>query len=271
VAEAAESAAAVAAADSAPQGEASTRTLLVVDCSSVDAVTLAAALALTRYDAGQRHRRGGLALEGAFDPATAEEEATRLRAAGLVVFLIPEALARAEPWLAVAGVREKDGLSLRGAPGSRRVVSSDLLLVVRGPIVREYQSPLAPRKVHTARPEGGYRFHLHLRSSPQALELDPGDFDFGARPAIFGSSLLEMNDWLESLVQGAVVDDAFRLATPALGPSAAPAGPLAATSALSRGGKGRDKGQATIHDNLRQFRFYSAWRGAVERAREQTA
>jgi hypothetical protein len=272
VAAAAESAAGVTAAGSAPPGGgASSRTLLVVDCSSADAATLADALELTRYESAQRHRRGGLSLEGVLGPVAAEAEAARLRAAGLVVFLVSEALARAEPWLAVAGMREKDGLSLRGPIGSRRVSSADLLLVVRGPIVREYQAPLAPRKIQTARLEGGYRFHLHLHSSPQVLELDPGDFDFGARPPIFGSSLLEMNDWLDSLAQSAVMDDSFRYSTPALGPGTGPAGPLVATSALSRSAKGRDKSQTTIHDNLGQFRFYSSWRGAVERTRVTNA
>jgi len=269
VADALESAAALTAAASAPL-EAAARTLLVVDCASTDAATLGAALGLAPYEAAQRHRRHGLALEGVLEPAAAEREAARLRATGLVVFLVPESLARAEPWLAVAGVREKDGLRLRGAAGSRSVAAADLLLVVRGPIEREYQAPLVSRKIQTARPEGGYRFHLHLRSSPQVLELDPGDFDFGARPLTFGSSLLEMNDWLEALVHGVVVDDAFRFETPALGPGTGPLGPLAATNALARSAT-RDKGQATvIHDNLRQFRFYSSWRGAVERIRMKT-
>jgi hypothetical protein len=271
VAAAVESAAGVTAAASAPPEGAPARTLLVVDCASADAATLGAALELAPYEAGQRHRRQGLALEGVLEPAAAEREAARLRAAGLVVFLVPESLARVEPWLAVAGVREKDGLRLRGAAGSRSVAAADLLLVVRGPIEREYQAPLMSRKIQTARLEGGHRLQLHLCSSPQVLELEPGDFDFGARPAIFGSSLLEMNDWLEALVQGAVVDEAFRYETPALGPGTGPGGPLAATSALSRSTTGRDKGQATvIHDNLRQFRFYSSWRGAVERIRMKT-
>jgi hypothetical protein len=268
VAAAAESAAAVTA-QGAPR-EASRRTLLVVDCAKADAGILGTALDLLPYEAAQRHRRGSLHLEGVLAPAAAEEEAARLRAQGLVVFLVSEALARADPWLAVAGAREKDGLRLRGTTGSREVLASDLLLVVRGPIVREYQAPRAPRKIQTARLEDGYRFHLHLRSSPQVVELDPGDFDFGMRVSLFPSSLLEMSDWLESMAQGVEVDEAFRYSTPALGPGAGPAGPLAATSALARSTKG-DKDQATVHDNLRQFRFYSSWRGAVERARMNPA
>jgi hypothetical protein len=240
-------------------------TLLVVDGSSADPATLGSALGLLPYESAQRHRRGGFAALGVLDPAAAAEEAARLRAAGLVVFLVPESLARTEPWVAVAGVREKDGLRLRGVTGSRLVSGRDLLIVVRGPIARQYQAPLERRKIQTARLEDGHRFHLHLRASPQILELDPADFDFGAQARRFGSSLLEMNDCLESLTRGVAVDEAFRYATPALGPgSPESTGPLAA---LARGAsKGRTK-EVAVHDNLRQFRFYSAWRGAVERQR----
>jgi hypothetical protein len=268
VAAAAASAAALDAVGPAREEEGPPRMLLLVDPKSADPGTLGIALELSPYESALRHRRGGYSLEGVLSEGAAEPEAARLRAAGLVVFLVPESRARAEPWLAVAGVREDDGdLSLRGITGSRQVSRSDLLLVVRGPIVREYQAPLTPRKVQTARLADGYRFHLHLRSSPQVLELDPGDFDFGARPTVFGSSLLEMNDWLGALVEGVAVDDAFRYSTPALGPGTEPAGPLAATKALSRGAKASDTGRATVHDNLRQFRFYSGWRGEVERAK----
>jgi hypothetical protein len=266
VSAAAASAALVASGPPAPAAPA--RILLVVDPRSVPAATLGVALGLTPYEAALWHRRGGYSLEEVLGPVEAEAEAARLRAAGLVVFLVPEALARAEPWLAVAGVREKDGLRLRGTSGFRVVSGPELLLVVKGPIVRAYPVPLEPRKVQTnTRLDDGYRFHLHLRGSPPVLELDPGDFDFGER-ARFASSELEMNDWLESLAAGVPVDDAFRHETPALGPGTGPSGPLAATGALSRrAAKGRRTSEATVHDNLRQFRFYSAWRGAVERAR----
>jgi hypothetical protein len=264
----AEMVAAVAATAAPPPSGASARTLLVVDQSSTEPSTLGTALGLTPYESSLRQRRGGYALEGILDAPRAEEEADRLRSAGLVVFLVPEPLAREEPWLAVGGVRDEDGLHLRGASGSRQVSGPDLLVVVRGPIVREYQAPLEPRKIQATRLEDGYRVHLHLRASPQILEIDPGDFDFGVGAQLFGSSLLEMNNWLESLTRGVVMDDAFRHVTPALGPGTGPAGPLAVTSALSRrASKERKKNQATVHDNLRQFRFYSSWRGAVERAR----
>ena len=268
---------AAATAASVPDTPASTHagtggTLLLVDCSSRDPATLGEALGLLPYESALRHRRGGYALEAVLDPAAAEEEAVRLRAAGLVVFLVPESLTRAEPWLATGGVRETDGLRLRGAHGVRHVSGPDLRLVVKGPIVREYQTPFQRRKVQTARLEDGYRFHLHLRASPEILEIDPGDFDFEARTLLFGSSRLEMEDWIDSLAREVTVDDAFRHATPALGPgSPSSKGPLAATAALSRSAATGRESEATVHDNLRQFRFYSSWRGVVERDRWSTA
>ncbi|HEY6555087.1 MAG TPA: hypothetical protein VI669_17150, partial [Vicinamibacteria bacterium] len=237
-------------------------TLLVVDCSSTDPASLGEALGLLPYESVLRHRRGGYALEGVLDPAVAEEAAARLSAAGLVVFLVPESLTRAEPWLATGGALETGGLRLRGASGARHVSGPELLLVVRGPIVREYQAPFQRRKVQTARLEDGYRFHLHLRAS-EVLEIDPGDFDFETRTPVFGSSRLEIEHWIDSLARGVTMDDAFRHSTPALGPVAPGSkGPLAAAAALSRSAvTGRPENEATVHDNLRQFRFYSAWRG----------
>jgi hypothetical protein len=257
--------------EDAPSARAPDGVLLIVDPSSGDAKTLAAALGLVPYESSLRKRRGGFSLVGVMDRAGAEQEAARLRAAGLRVFLVPESRARAEPWVAGAGVPEGDGLRLRGASGSCFVAKGDLLLVVRGPIVREHQAPLEGSKIRTARPDGGYRFHLHLRRSPEVVELDPGDFDFGTRAPLFGSSLLEMSAWLSAVVGDTPVDDAFRHSTPALGPSPAqPGGPLAAAAALSGNASPRRKGAGTIHDNLRQFRFYSAWRGEVERGREES-
>jgi len=256
----------------APAGGAIRGVLVIVDQSSVDERTLGEALGLGPYAAAQQRKRGGYALQGILEPAAAEEEAARLRSAGLGVFLVPESVARKEPWIAVAGSRGPDGLRLRGSPGGARAVSgADLCLVVRGPIVRQYQASRERQKFRTARLEDGYRFHLHLAASPEIVEIDPGDFDFGAQGSLSGSSLLEMGDWVDSVTGDATVDDSFRHATPALGPTpAVDGGPLAAAAALSRRvSSARGKGEGAVHDNLRQFRFYSSWRAAVERARAE--
>jgi hypothetical protein len=249
--------------DERPAGP-SDRTLLVLAWDEADARAAAVALELSPFEAEMRRRRGGFGLHGIFPAAEAEEEAARLRDAGLRVFLVPEGEARVVPWVAAAGAPVDDGLRLRGSGGVRHVLRHDLALIVKGPIVREYLAQVARKKVRTAGLESGYRFHLHLKATSTPLELDPGEFDFRESGRITGSSLLEMGAWIEAL--GVSVDDGFRSLTPALGaaePTADPAsGALRAGPAFVR-----PKGQATVLDNLAQFRFYSAWRAAVERRR----
>jgi len=256
-----------AASSAGPVTRSSTRALLVVDWGADPPASSEAVLDLSPYEAALRRRRGGYRLECVLEAAEAEREAARLRSAGLRVFLVAEAATRALPWVAASGAREGGGLRLRGEGGSRLVAPSDLLLVVRGPIVREYQAKVARRKVDTAGLEGGHRFHLHLKASPSPLELDPGEFDFRESGRLSASSLLELSAWILTLAEGLPVDDGFRWLTPALGPAPPAPGASLAPSALSRT-PGRDpKDPSTVLDNLEQFRFYSAWRAAVERLR----
>ena len=58
------------------------------------------------------------------------------------------------------------------------------------------------------------------------------------------------------------VDDGFRRISPALAPAAPAAGAAARLEDALRTSAARPP---AILDNLAQFRFYSAWRGAVER------
>jgi hypothetical protein len=246
------------------------RVLLIVDLGAATAESLAAGLGLTRFEAEQQKRRGGFALDRIVDAGAAEGEATRLRAAGLRVDLVAEAEARAQPWVAEAGGWTDAELHLRGAGRTRRVAGADVLIIVQGAIVREYELPETLRKVRTAGLEPGYRFHLHLRAETEPLELDPGAFAFTAGPPLSGSSRLELGAWVEALGREAPLDDGFRRLSPVMSPVSAEAkGALRAASAFAhqptgRGGKG---GEPRILDNLGQFRFYSAWRGAVERSR----
>ena len=120
------------------------------------------------------------------------------------------------------------------------------------------------KRARTATLESGFRFHLHRRDDARPLELDPGAFDFGGNgPGT--SSLLQLTAWVQELTRGAAVDDGFRRLPPELGVAAAAAGgPLAAADAL--GARAALRAEAPlVLDNLRQFRFYSAWRAAVER------
>jgi hypothetical protein len=169
--------------------------------------------------------------------------------------------------VAAAGAWDGNSLRLRGEEGVRIVARADLLIVVRGPIVREYQAKAARKRVETAGLQGGYRFHLHLKESDMPLELDPGEFDFRESGRGYASSLLEMSAWVDALAEGRPVDDAFRFLTPALGPTRPASGLALVPQTLSRDLTRRPPDEPTVFDNLGQFRFYSGWRAAVQRRR----
>jgi hypothetical protein len=244
------------------------RTLLVLDLDGADPATLAQVLGLPPYQAGLHARRGGFHLHRVLDPLAAADEAARLRAGGLTVVLVPEVEARVCPVRATGGEPTAGALSLRTEEGSLVVRGEDLLLVVSGPVVRKYRPPLDRRKVDTATLEEGYRVHLHRKLRVPAVELDPSNFEFGF--AVSGSTRLELDAWVAALAQGVPRDEGFRLLTPALGPSGPePRGPLAA-DVLARavsGRRGAGEDAMVVLDNAQQFRFYSAWRAAVERRR----
>jgi hypothetical protein len=147
------------------------------------------------------------------------------------------------------------------------VADGETHLVVRGPIVREYQ-PLAEvgrnqiKLPGTATLEAGYRIHLHRRGDPRPVELDPAAFSFPKDP---GSSLLQLLDWVRAAAAGATVDDGFRREPPALAPARPPAAGDSGSSLLVRGSRGGSGGPPLVLDNLEQFRFYSGWRAAVAR------
>jgi hypothetical protein len=242
------------------------RVLVVVDLSAADPAALSRALGLSGFEAGQRAIRGGYHLHRILADADAGAEAARIAGEGLRAVLVPEAEARRTPLPALGGRRDGTALSLRSADGLVRIETGELFLVVRGPIVREYQASESRRKIRTASLEGGYRIHLHRREAPAPVELDPAAFEFEDK-APLASSLLELSSWVEGARGGAPVDDAFRLFPPALGPSAPePKGRLDPTALAGRSAAGRGDGPVVL-DNLEQFRFYSGWRAAVERRR----
>jgi hypothetical protein len=251
------------------------RVLVVLDLAEAEPGAVARALALPRFEAGQRVRRGGYQLHRIGGRDDAEAEATRLRSSGLDAWLVPEAdVQAAQAVVARGGRRSGHTLALRSALGELTVSGTDLLLGVRGPIAREYQrAPGSSRgllqeirsmkQLRLATLEQGYRFHLHRRDDPRPIELNPDGFDFDA--AAEGSTLLALTRWVEDLCQGIPLDDAFRREPPVLAPSAESGGLPAAMG--RRDGKARQEGGSTVLDNVAQFRFYSAWRGALERLR----
>jgi hypothetical protein len=69
------------------------------------------------------------------------------------------------------------------------------------------------------------------------------------------------------LLAGSLADDGFRRLPPALAPTTEEPDAGLAGAARPRPRRGRDALAPVILDNLAQFRFYSAWRGAIERRR----
>jgi hypothetical protein len=235
--------------------------LLVVEAGSADAATLGRALDLPRFEAQQLQRRGGLQLLRAGSEEELSAEAERLLRDGLRVHLVPEPEARRPARRADQGRFEPPDLLLRTPRGWERVKGGDLLIVVRGPIQREYQARAVERnKPRTVALDPGYLFHLHLRAEPGPLELDPAEFVFGGSP-VPGSSLAQMTAWIQELAASVPDDDAFKRMPPALAPAAPPEG----AAASLRHDRGRDA--PTLLDTTAQFRFYSGWRAGVERRR----
>jgi hypothetical protein len=242
------------------------RALVVVSLEGVDVSRLPAAFGISRYEAGQWARRGGYHLHRAAPAAEAVAERERLAGQGIEAFTVDEAAVRAatEPERTLGGSFDSQALRLRTPAGPVEIEGADLLLVVKGAIIREHPPTERLRFARTSSLEPGYRFHLHRREQPRPVEIDPAAFDFGAHRAR-ESSLLEIAGWIAALAAAAPVDDGFRRITPALAPAAPATGPARLEDALRTSAT---PPPATL-DNVAQFRFYSAWRGAVEREARQ--
>jgi hypothetical protein len=245
------------------------RLVLVLDVAGVSADALARALGLPAYEAGLLVKRGGLHLHRVLEGSDARDEAGRLRASGLAVFLAPEAEVRVRPLRAVGGERGEGVMALRTEEGPLSLRRGAVGLVVRGAITREYQTPARRRRVSAARLEPGYRVHLYRHHEVRAVEIEAYAFEFGF--ALTGSARLELDAWVEEVVGDATIDDGFRRLPPALGPGETePGGVLAAAGSLglaARARRGARDEPTVVLDNVGQFRFYSGWRAAVERRR----
>jgi len=257
------------------------RLLLVLDLKEALPEALGRGLGMPSYQAGLLAKRGGFHLHRALEAPRAEEEAARLLAQDVAVVLVPEDEARVRPVRVTGGERSSGALNLRTEEGPAVVRPGELLLIVRGAITREYPPSSRRHRVNTARLEDGYRVHLHRLAEPRPLEIDAANFELGS--AFAGSVRLELDSCVEAVGQGVPRDDEFRWFPPALGPAEdEPKGRLAAVGSLRARGASRGvvkvKGGVagapvsrvdvtSILDNVRQFRFYSGWRAAVERRR----
>jgi hypothetical protein len=254
-------------AEAHPSPAAPARTLLVLDLRKAEPARLSRALGISVYEARQWARRGGFRLHRIAGVQDARDEALRLAALDVAAVSLDDAEVRAaaQPLVAQGGGMEREGLELRTPKGRLRVAADELLLVLEGPIVRERQAGGAVKRVRSAVPEPGFRIHLHRRSELQPVELDPEVFAFG--PGAQGSALLQLNAWVDLIARGRPRDQGFRHLPPALGPAeAAPEDAARAVRALGSGGA-RDAQEPLLLDNVAQFRFYSAWRGTLERRR----
>jgi hypothetical protein len=249
-----------------PAADAIARALVVLEAESANPGALADALAIPAYEAALLVRRGGFHLHRVVDVAAAEEEGARVATFGIRAFVVPEAEARVRPLRALGGERAEGVLTLRTEEEVVTVRRGALLLVVQGPITREYQPVARRRRVDTARLDEGYRVHLHPRdAAARPVEVDAATFEFG--PSLKGSGRIELDLWVEEILGGAPCDGGFRRLPPALGPAEPePRGAVAAagTLGLSRRSDGKREGPVVL-DNVAQFRFYSGWRAAVER------
>jgi hypothetical protein len=257
------------------------RTLVVLELAGASPAPLAEAVGWSPYEASLAARRGGLHLHRVLGPAEAQAEAKRLEAFGLVSYLLPEAEARVRPRRALGGERSEGALTVRTEEGPVEIRRGELMLVVRGPIAREYLPSARRRRVDTARLDEGYRLHLYRRAGSREgapagdelrpVEIDTATFELGA--AVTGTSRIEIDLWVESICGSAPWDDEFRRLLPALGPAEPePKGAIAAVTSLGLASRekriGRDEGPVLL-DNVAQFRFYSGWRAAVERRRSR--
>ena len=236
---------------------------MVVALDGVDPARLPDALGISLYEAQQWARRGGYHLQRAAAAHDAAAYRERLAAQGIVAFTFDEGAVRAaaDPEQALGGRFDGDTLKVRTPAGSIEIAASGLLLVVKGPITREPPPMESLRWSRTATLEPGFRFHLHRLDQPRPIEIDPAAFDFGA-PRAGGSSLLEIAGWITALAADVPVDDGFRRISPALAPAAPAKGATARLEDALRTSAARP---SAILDNVAQFRFYSAWRGAIER------
>jgi len=162
-----------------PTASGSRRLLIVLDLRRADAAALQGALGVSAFEAGQRLRKGGLQLHRIAAESEARAEAERIGGHGLATVLLDEQPLLSEPLVASGGALEQQRLRARTPAGRLELTSDQLLLVVKGPIHREHQADSTNlKRIKSATPSPGYRFHLHRRSDARPLELDPGAFEF---------------------------------------------------------------------------------------------
>lgn len=251
-------------AGTAPPPVTTERDLVLVDFTKASARGVAAAFGIGGFDADLRVRRGGWQLHRVWPREEARREAERLLGHALPVMLLAEAEVEgaALPLLA-RGVKDGRFRFMDDEPVAAS--TTDVLIVVVGPIRREHQRApgaprrLGPRRESNANVDETLCFHVHRTAEIRPVEIDP--LSFSLDDGMEGSTLLRVRRWLLELAGDRPWDDGFKNLPATLGVSPSPPPGDEVRSAL---GAPRRK-DGVVLDNLRQFRFHSAWRGLLER------
>jgi hypothetical protein len=250
------------------------RVVLVVDTTAGERV-LVEALGLSLAEAALRSRRGRHQLHRILSANEAESEARRLAERGVIVILLAEAEVRqaSHPRTARGGDLETGTFWLASRAQTVRLDAAEVLTIVWGPIRRELaRRDPGPLRTQRLAPGGrlqeGEVFHVHVRSDPRPLEIEPSSFEFSEARGGLESSRLRIQRALEALVPGVPIDRSFGTEVPALGVSqeSAPE-PSSTLDGLRAKTDPHSSQRPTVValDNLAQFRFHSAWRGLLAR------
>ena len=253
------------------------RRYVVIDTTAAAVEVLAMACAVSVWEARQwqassRYRLIKVSAEPADGPLE-----SGLKERGLQPLIVPdETVARSRNPILLESIdpfSDPTQCTVRNdpeAPPSRRDLRpQDLALIVSASIKRERVKDQTPRRGPTdTRLEDAWLVHLHLKAESRPWEIDP------LRTAYEGVSLASayMNtlELVRRLSAIAPHDETFRNIVPALAPGLDPRGGLESFATAPRKKESKEP-KIVVLDNIAQFREYSAWRGAVERAQSAGA
>ena len=248
------------------------RRYVVIDTTSATAEALALGCSLSEWETRQWQAASRYRLLRISDEPPDGPLESQLRERGVAPLVIPEdVVARARrpltvetldlsatPLLRAHLVEEPDAAVVQ-----RDLKEHDIVLMVSAIIKREkVREPATSRLRTDRRLDDGYLVHLHLKGEQRPWEIDPGRTGYqGPGPT---SAYMRTLELVRRLAVTISHDEGFKNIVPALSPGVDP------LTDLSGMRESRPKGKepkTVILDNVAQFREYSAWRAAVERAR----
>lgn len=250
------------------------RNYVVLDTATASVENIAEACGVAPWQARQWQAASRYRLvkvsSGPDDPGVLE-----LREHGLSPILVPEEeVARARHPMAV------DSIDLSSTPSRcavredseteptwRTLDEKELGLVISAPIRRErIQDQAATRNRAPGRIEDAWLVHLYIKGDARPWEIDP--MRTGFEGSGVASAHMSTLDLVRRLSATAPFDDGFKNVVPALSPALDPPENLASPKSSSR--RTGPASKVLFMDNVTQFREYSAWRGAVEAAQQDS-